>query len=172
MMGRTAHHYFIFETASGFCGIAWSKAGITRLQLTTKSAEAAERALLRRVPGAEPGPPTSEVVEAVAAVKRYFAGEETDFSGFTLDLSDQDALFKQIYAAARQVGWGNTTTYGTLAKEIGAGPEAARRPRSACLSWRAFITSNRSGLLGSEPRSSGNCMPFGIEGQGWELHVK
>ncbi|MFL5101849.1 MAG: methylated-DNA--[protein]-cysteine S-methyltransferase [Xanthobacteraceae bacterium] len=125
-MGRTAHHYFIFATASGFCGIAWSNAGITRLQLATRSAEAAERALLRRVPGAEPGPPTSEVVEAVAAVKRYFAGEETDFSGFTLDLSDQDALFKQIYAAARQVGWGNTTTYGTLAKEIGAGPEAAR----------------------------------------------
>jgi methylated-DNA-[protein]-cysteine S-methyltransferase len=66
------------------------------------------------------------VVEAVAAVKRYFEGEETDFSDFALDLSDQDAFFKQIYAAARQVGWGHTTTYGALAKELGAGPEAAR----------------------------------------------
>src|SRR6266403_1640528 len=28
--------------------------------------------------------------------------------------------------AARRVGWGHTTTYGTLAKELGAGPEAAR----------------------------------------------
>jgi len=125
-MGRTAHHYLIFETASGFCGIAWSNVGITRFQLPTRSAEAAERTLLRRVPGAEPGPPTPEVVEAVAAVKRYFEGEETDFSGFRLDLSDQDAFFKQIYAAARQVRWGRTTTYGTLAKELGAGPEAAR----------------------------------------------
>jgi methylated-DNA-[protein]-cysteine S-methyltransferase len=78
------------------------------------------------VPGAAPGGPTPEVVEAVAAVKRYFEGEETDFSGFRVDLSDQDAFFKQIYAAARQVGWGHTTTYGTLAKELGAGPEAAR----------------------------------------------
>jgi methylated-DNA-[protein]-cysteine S-methyltransferase len=59
-------------------------------------------------------------------VKRYFAGEETDFSGFHLDLGDQDAFFQQIYAAARRVGWGRTTTYGTLAKELGAGPEAAR----------------------------------------------
>jgi methylated-DNA-[protein]-cysteine S-methyltransferase len=125
-MGQTAHHYLIFETASGFCGIAWSNAGITRFQLPTRSAEAAERILLPRVPGAEPGAPTPEVVEAVAAVKRYFEGEKTDFSGFRLDLSDQDAFFKQIYAAARQVGWGRTTTYGTLAKELGAGPEAAR----------------------------------------------
>jgi methylated-DNA-[protein]-cysteine S-methyltransferase len=125
-MGETAHHYLIFETASGFCGIAWSNVGITRFQLPTRSAEAAERILLRRVPGAEPGAPTPEVVAAVAAVRRYFEGEETDFSGFRLDLGDQDAFFKQIYAAARQVGWGRTTTYGALAKELGAGPEAAR----------------------------------------------
>ena len=126
MMGQTAHHYLIFETAGGFCGIAWNNVGITRFQLPTRSAEATERILLRRVPGAEPGAPTPEVVEAVAAVKRYFEGEETDFSGFKLDLGEQDAFFKQIYAAARQVGWGRTTTYGALAKELGAGPEAAR----------------------------------------------
>jgi methylated-DNA-[protein]-cysteine S-methyltransferase len=125
-MGQTAHHYLIFETASGFCGIAWSNVGITRFQLPTRSAEAAERILRRRAPGAESGVPTPEVVEAIAAVKRYFEGEETDFSGFRLDLGDQDAFFKQIYAAARRVGWGRTTTYGTLAKELGAGPEAAR----------------------------------------------
>jgi methylated-DNA-[protein]-cysteine S-methyltransferase len=125
-MGQTMHHYLIFETASGFCGIAWNDVGITRFQLPTGSAEAAERALLRKTQGAEPGIPTPEVTEAVAAAKRYFAGEQTDFSGFTLDLDDQDAFFKQIYIAARQVGWGRTTTYGTLAKELGAGPEAAR----------------------------------------------
>jgi methylated-DNA-[protein]-cysteine S-methyltransferase len=125
-MGQTVHHYFIFETAGGFCGIAWNNMGITRFQLPTRSAEATERILVRRVLGAAPGPPTPEVVEAVAAVKRYFGGEETDFSGFKLDLGEQDAFFKQIYVAARRVGWGHTTTYGTLAKELGAGPEVAR----------------------------------------------
>jgi methylated-DNA-[protein]-cysteine S-methyltransferase len=125
-MGQTMHHYLIFETAAGFCGIAWNNAGITRFQLPTGSDEAAERLLLRKAPGAEPGVPTPEVAQAVAAAKRYFAGEETDFSGFTLDLDDQEAFFKQIYIAARQVGWGRTTTYGNLAKELGAGPEAAR----------------------------------------------
>jgi O-6-methylguanine DNA methyltransferase len=38
----------------------------------------------------------------------------------------EDPFFKQIYAAARRVGWGHTTTYGALAKELGAAPEAAR----------------------------------------------
>jgi methylated-DNA-[protein]-cysteine S-methyltransferase len=125
-MGQSAHHYCIFETAGGFCGIAWNDVGITRFQLPTRSAETTERGLLRRLPGAQPGTPTPEVAEAIAAVKRYFAGEETDFTGFTLDLREQDAFFQRIYAAARQVGWGHTTTYGTLAKELGAGPEAAR----------------------------------------------
>src|ERR1700736_6452560 len=126
VMGQTARHHLIFETAGGFCGIAWNNVGITRFQLPTKSAEAAERTLLRRLPGAERGAPTPEVVEAVAAVKRYFEGEETDFSGFKLDLGGEDPFFEQIHAAARRVGWGRTTTYGTLVKELGAGPEAAR----------------------------------------------
>lgn len=125
-MAQTMHHYLIFETAGGFCGIAWSSVGITRFQLPTKSAEATERLLLRRLPGGEPGTATPEVAEAVAAVKRYFAGEETDFSSLKLDLEGQDAFFRQIYDAARRVGWGHTTTYGALAKQLGAGPEAAR----------------------------------------------
>ena len=121
-----AQHYLIFETASGFCGIGWSRGGITRLQLPARGAEATERNLRRRLPGAEPGIPTPQVLEAIASVKRHFEGEKIDFSGLQLDLDGQDEFFKQIYAAARRVGWGQTTTYGTLAKELGVGPEAAR----------------------------------------------
>src|SRR5262249_43726238 len=124
--GRTMQHYHVFETAGGFCGIAWSELGITRFQLPTRSAEATERLMRRRAPGAEPGTPTPEGAAAGTAATRYFAGEETDFTGFTLDLGEQDEFFRRIYEAARQVGWGRTTTYGTLAKELGAGPEAAR----------------------------------------------
>jgi methylated-DNA-[protein]-cysteine S-methyltransferase len=119
-------HYHVFETADGFCGIAWSEAGITRFQLPTKSPAATERLLRRRLPGAEPAAPPPQVAEAVAAVCRYFDGEETDFSRFTLDLGEQDPFFQRIYAAARQLHWGRTTTYGALAKALGAGPEAAR----------------------------------------------
>lgn len=118
--------YHMFETKAGFCGIAWNGTGITRFQLPTDSAAATERLLRRRAPDAEPAAPTPDVAEAVAAVQRYFEGQETDFSGLRLDLGEQDAFFRRIYAAARRVKWGQTTTYGALAKDLGAGPEAAR----------------------------------------------
>ena len=59
-------------------------------------------------------------------MKRYFEGEETDFSQFGLDLDGQDEFFKRVYAMARRVKWGQTTTYGTIAKEMQGGPEMAR----------------------------------------------
>lgn len=125
-MGQTVQHYAVFATAAGFCGIAWNDVGITRFQLPSRTAEATERSLLRRLANGELAPPTPQIAEAIANVRRYFEGEEIDFSGLALDLSEQDAFFKRIYDAARRVGWGHTTTYGALAKELGAGPEAAR----------------------------------------------
>jgi methylated-DNA-[protein]-cysteine S-methyltransferase len=122
----TLHHYFIFETTNGFCGIAWNDAGITRFHLPAKNAEIAERMMLRRTPGAEPGVPTPMVSEVVFAVTRYFEGNETDFSQLELDLEGQSVFFKRVYAAARRVKWGQTTTYGTLARELGCGPQTAR----------------------------------------------
>ncbi|WP_027998432.1 methylated-DNA--[protein]-cysteine S-methyltransferase [Sinorhizobium arboris] len=120
------NHYHVFETASGYCGIAWSDAGITRFQLPTRSADSTERLLLRRLPNGAPSLPPPRIAEAIAAVKSYFEGRETDFSRFDLDLRGQDAFFERVYRAARKIPWGGTTTYGALAKELGAGPEAAR----------------------------------------------
>lgn len=120
------HHYSIFETAGGFCGIAWNVSGIRRFQLPTSSAESTERLLLRRLAVARADTPPSDVAATIEKVKRYFAGEEIDFSDARLDLEEQEGFFRDVYAAARRIGWGHTTTYGTLAKELGAGPEAAR----------------------------------------------
>jgi methylated-DNA-[protein]-cysteine S-methyltransferase len=125
-MSQAAQHDHVFETAMGFCAIAWTDAGVVRFQLPVKSAEAAERLMRRRAPGAEPGARPEDVAAIVAAAKRYFDGEETDFSHVRLDLDGVDPFFTQIYTALRRVGWGRTTSYGALAKEVGAGREAAR----------------------------------------------
>ncbi|HEX3954707.1 MAG TPA: methylated-DNA--[protein]-cysteine S-methyltransferase [Stellaceae bacterium] len=125
-MSEATHHYLIFETASGWCGIAWNGIGITRFHLPARSAAATERDLLRRVPDATPGAPPPVVAETIAAAQRYFAGEAVDFSQVRVDLDGQDDFFRQIYEAARRVGWGCTTTYGALAKELGRDWEGAR----------------------------------------------
>jgi methylated-DNA-[protein]-cysteine S-methyltransferase len=118
--------YHLFETAAGYCGIAWNDAGIVRLQLPASVAAATERHLRRRLPGAQPGAPTLAIAEAIVAVKRYFTGQKVDFSEIRLDLGEQAEFFARIYAEARRIGWGSTTTYGTLAKQLGTEPQAAR----------------------------------------------
>ncbi len=119
--------YVTFETALGVAAIAWNEAGVVRFQLPSPHAEAAARSLLRRVPDAQAATPPPAIAQTADAAKRYFAGERIDFSGVTLDLAGQDDLFRAIYAAARRVGYGETTTYGGLAKAIGRTDwEAAR----------------------------------------------
>jgi len=120
-------HYTVFETELGFAAIAWNEVGITRFQLPAANAETTRRNLLRRAPDALDTEPPPHIAEAVAAAKRYFAGERIDFSHLALDLSGQDENFREIYGAARDVGYGETTTYGGLAKAIGRSDwEAAR----------------------------------------------
>jgi methylated-DNA-[protein]-cysteine S-methyltransferase len=125
-MNQAGERYHVFETAMGFCAIAWSDGGVTRFQLPMKNAEPAERSMRCRALDAERGAPPEDVAAVVAAAKRYFGGEKTDFSQVRLDLGGEDPFFARIYAALRRVGWGRTTTYGALAKELGAGREAAR----------------------------------------------
>ena len=125
-MNQTEHRYAVFETEAGFCAIAWSERGVSRFQLPDSDAAAAERHLLRRLPAAKPGTPEPWVAAVIADARRYFAGERIDFSNVPVDLEGQDDFFRLIYAATRRVGWGSATTYGTLAKELGAGPETAR----------------------------------------------
>jgi methylated-DNA-[protein]-cysteine S-methyltransferase len=121
-----ADSYAVFETASGFCGIAWSDNGITRFQLPTDHAAATERLLLRRMSGGKAAEPTPDIAGVIEAVRRYFQGSKVDFSNLNLDLGGQDDVFKQIYALARRLRWGQTTTYGALAKEISDDPRLAR----------------------------------------------
>jgi methylated-DNA-[protein]-cysteine S-methyltransferase len=121
-----AHQYFIFDTAGGSCGIAWSDIGISRFQLPAHDADATEKSLRRRLTGARQGAPTTLVTETIEAVKLYFEGHNVDFTAIELDLGGQSEFFGRIYAAARRIGWGQTTTYGGLARDIGAGPETAR----------------------------------------------
>lgn len=125
-MPPAKQHFQVFGTAHGFCSIAWGDAGITGFRLPASSAGAAERLIRRRVPGAEPAAPPAEVAEAISAAQTYFEGKKVDFTRFLLDLGEQSTLFERIYAAVRGLRWGETTTYGALAKALGVGPEAAR----------------------------------------------
>ncbi len=119
-------NYHVFETEGGFCGIAWTADGIVRFQLPTPEHDATERLLVRKLSHASPAEPPVDVAATIADVKRYFSGDSVDFSSTRLDLSGQDDFFRDIYDALRRIGYGQTTTYGDLAKAVGSDVQAAR----------------------------------------------
>ena len=114
--------YHLFETALGWVGIIWSEAGLAAVQTPDRDRDATQRRLLRRVANADlaetdalPG----HAAEAKRLLQLYAAGEPTDFASVPLDLSGIDAFNLDIYRVARDLRFGETVTYGELAKLAG-----------------------------------------------------
>ena len=117
-------HYHVFETKLGFATIAWGENGITRFRLPFPDRASADAQFKGKAATREP---PSSVAAVVDQAVRYFAGEQIDFSPIELDLSGIDPLRRPIYAALRQVKFGETVTYGELAKRAGVTvPQAAQ----------------------------------------------
>jgi methylated-DNA-[protein]-cysteine S-methyltransferase len=117
--------YCLIEIEIGPIGLAWSPEGLARLQLPEKTRDATERRLLKRCADAAPAAVDASPPGLVDQLARYAAGERVTFAHVPLDLGGIDDFGRSIYRAARAVAWGETTTYGALAKEIGT-PDAAR----------------------------------------------
>lgn len=120
-----AMRYCLIETEIGPIGLAWSAEGLTRLQLPEKNRDATERRLLKRCADVEFASAHAAPPNIANFLARYAAGERVDFSAVPLDLTGIDDFGQSIYRATRAVAWGETTTYGALAKQVGA-PDAAR----------------------------------------------
>ena len=116
-----------FRTDAGWCGLTWTGTTITGLQLPSATSEDAAAGLRRRAPAAfgDSLPPT-QVRTAIDTITRYFGGDKVEFDDFAIDISHRENFATRIYQRLRQIGWGCTTTYGALARDVGAGPGAAR----------------------------------------------
>ncbi|MGE5413900.1 MAG: methylated-DNA--[protein]-cysteine S-methyltransferase [Syntrophomonadaceae bacterium] len=114
--------YCRFDTPIGRCGIAWTEAGIARVQLPEPDDRRAVGRLERG--GATESAPPPAVAEAIAVIARHLGGEPQDFSGVTLDLGGAGDFARRVYAAAWAVPPGRTVTYGEIAATIGEPKEA------------------------------------------------
>lgn len=118
--------YQLFETAAGITAIGWAGAAVTALQLPAPTTAETERAIGRRLPDAIRTEPPTGIASVIDAAIRYFAGERTEFFAVTVDPGDPPPFFARVYDHIRTLGWGETTTYGGVARALGAGPEQAR----------------------------------------------
>src|SRR5439155_25209499 len=119
------HH--LFDTAIGPCGVAWSERGLVAVQLPGKDRAATEKRLAAKSASAGAAAPPPKVQAVIADIQRYLAGERIDFSAVAVDLAGVDDFRRKVYQTMRDIGWGATTTYGELARRLGASDwEAAR----------------------------------------------
>ena len=118
-------HYCLFDADLGTCGIAWSDAGLTRFQLPEADRDATEQRLESGQHAPTRAEPPAAVARAVRQLQRYFAGSQVDFSPIAVDLTGIPAFYVKVYEAARRIKWGETATYGELARGSGS-PGAAR----------------------------------------------
>lgn len=118
------HH--LFETVAGFAAIGWNGKGVTAFRLPADTARDAEQALFRHMPRSRSAAPPAAIAAVIGDARRYFAGTRVDFAGVAIDLGEQSPFFARVYAAVRGLGWGETATYGAIARMLDAGPESAR----------------------------------------------
>jgi methylated-DNA-[protein]-cysteine S-methyltransferase len=117
--------YALFPTAIGVLGIAWGARGVVGVFLPEASEAATRRRIARRYPSAHESAPPAEVQRAIDAIAALLRGERADLTGIELDMQAVPELHRRIYAVARRIPPGATSSYGELAARLGD-PQLAR----------------------------------------------
>jgi methylated-DNA-[protein]-cysteine S-methyltransferase len=108
--------YCIFETSLGWAGVVGTADRISGALLPEKSAERVRAHIERRWPDAQPG---LELDWAAERIRGLIDGGDDDLRDVELEMSAIEPFEQQVYALARTVGPGETTTYGDIARALG-----------------------------------------------------
>jgi methylated-DNA-[protein]-cysteine S-methyltransferase len=114
-MGRG---YTMLDTALGRCGIAWSDAGITGVQLPEAREIETRRRLFRQFPEAREQRPCSNIELAIEGITAMLRGQDVDFSDVVLDLGGVTPFNQRVYDVIRGIPRGETRSADELADEL------------------------------------------------------
>jgi methylated-DNA-[protein]-cysteine S-methyltransferase len=109
--------YTLIDTALGTFGLAWTDTGIARVALPGRDRGRTEIWISREP--AEPGFPDGRYGDLPGRMRRYADGERIDFTDVPLDLDGIPEFNRQAYAELLKIGYGETTTYGAIARTLG-----------------------------------------------------
>lgn len=107
--------YRILDTALGPMAIGWTDAGISRLLLPGDTPQEM-RGRLEMADGVEDPGGRPEIAARILA---YAEGSNDNFIDVELDLSRVPEVNRRIYQHIRGLAWGETTTYGAIARWLG-----------------------------------------------------
>lgn len=152
----SARGFALFETPVGRCGIAWSEAGL----LGTWLPEADPQRMARRFPGLDETAMPPAVAGIVERIAGHLGGAGTNYADVALDDDAVGAWEMRVYRAAAAIPFGETRTYGALARELGR-PDAAQAVGQALgrNPWPIVIPCHR--ILAADGRTGGFSAPGG-----------
>ena len=101
----------LIETAIGVFAMAWGDRGVRRFALPGGTPS--------WLGDAELSQPDGELAAIPGMVHRYAEGEKVDFTSLPLDLGGVAAFNQRAYAELLKIGYGETTTYGAIARALG-----------------------------------------------------
>jgi methylated-DNA-[protein]-cysteine S-methyltransferase len=108
-----AMHHAILETALGDIGLGWTERGLARLALPGANLV---NLLSRWGHRGEPPPRLYPLIERIVS---YARGEQVEFDDIELDFGVVPEFHRRCYDDIRQLKWGQTTTYGAIARRLG-----------------------------------------------------
>jgi len=117
--------FCVFESAIGWCGIAWNGTGIAGVQLPLRDAAATAACMRRRFPQFAQADARPEVAAVIRRLQAMLAGKHDPMLDVPLDMSDIPPFQQRVYEITRAIPPGRTLTYGEVAERAGD-PGAAR----------------------------------------------
>jgi methylated-DNA-[protein]-cysteine S-methyltransferase len=117
--------FAVVPTALSGFGVAWSDAGIARTWMHDRTLDETRRQILRAFPNAIEVVPPPAVAAAMADVAAMLAGDAREVNA-ELDMAAVPDFDRRVYELARTIPFGETLTYGSIAKAMGEEPMRAR----------------------------------------------
>lgn len=108
-----------FDMALGRCAIAWRGEQIRAVSLPEIDDRQTAARLFRRAPGARESALPAALQRLVEDINLLTHGAHRKLLDVKLDLSDVSAFDREVLKATRQIGLGETKTYGEIAIALG-----------------------------------------------------
>ena len=113
----SAVKYCLIDTEIGTFGLGWTEKGIARASLPDAKAGSVAQRMAKY--GSQSAAPEEEIAELVANIQAYGRGERIEFDEVPLDLDAQPDFHRRVYEDILTLKWGETTTYGDIARRLG-----------------------------------------------------
>lgn len=111
--------FSLFETTLGWCGLVTAEGRIRGCLLPEPSRAAILARIRRLYPEAREAEPTPDLARAITRIAGLIDGANDDLRDLELDMSAVSDFERRVYAHARDIRPGQTTTYGDIARALG-----------------------------------------------------